>query len=58
MVKMHKQIAKIIAYIFAIMIYVSLFYGTYLLSIYLLRQSLGIYDIENRIEKIEMRLEE
>lgn len=55
---MYKDITKIVAYLFVIMIYISLFYGTYLLSIYLLKQSLGIYDIENRIEKIELRLEE
>ena len=55
---MHKQIAKIIAYIFAIMIYVSLFYGTYLLTLYLLKQSLGIYEIEERLDRIELKLEE
>jgi hypothetical protein len=55
---MYKDITKIVAYIFVIMIYISLFYGTYLLTIYLLRESLGIYDIEHRLDKIEMRMDE
>jgi len=50
---MKKQIAKYIAIVFAIMVYISLFYGTYLASIYLLKVSLGIYDIEERVNLIE-----
>lgn len=54
---MYKDITKIVAYLFIIMVYISLFYGTYLLSIYLLRESLGIHDIEQRLNKIEMKID-
>jgi len=40
-----------------IVLYVFMFYGMFLLATYLLKTSLGIYDIEDNIQKIEKRIE-
>jgi cell division protein FtsL len=40
-----------------IVLYVFMFYGMFLLATYLLKTSLGIYDIEDSIQKIEKRIE-
>jgi uncharacterized membrane protein YciS (DUF1049 family) len=44
--------------VIAVGIYIGLFYGVFLLSTYLLKISLGIYDIEDSIQKIEKRIED
>lgn len=40
-----------------IVLYVFMFYGMFLLATYLLKTSLGIYDIEDNIQKIEERID-
>jgi hypothetical protein len=53
-----KRIAGfIVLHTIGVLLYVALFYGTFLITTYLLKMSLGIYDIEDSIQKIEKRIE-
>jgi len=44
-------------YVVGIAIYCLFFYGLFLLSTYLLKEGLGIYEIERDIKEIRERLE-